>query len=102
VRDGDRIRIVVDRQRLEGSVDLLGQDGTVESGTRLLAERSPRADLRADEELPAETKLWAALQEVSGGPWGGAVYDVDAILRVIEAGRRALGMSERAAESEPR
>ena len=36
----------------------------------------------------ADTRLWAALQEVSGGTWGGSVFDVDAILRVIEAGRK--------------
>src|SRR5436190_9328382 len=39
--DGDIIEIVVDRARLEGSVDLVGADGTVEAGTRLLATRSP-------------------------------------------------------------
>jgi hypothetical protein len=27
---------------------------------------------------------------VSGGPWGGCVYDVDAIVRVLEAGKKAL------------
>jgi dihydroxyacid dehydratase/phosphogluconate dehydratase len=90
VRDGDPIRIVIDRVKLEGSVDLLGADGSVESGTRLLAERAPREDLAADAALPDDTRLWAALQEVSGGTWGGAVYDVDAILAVIAAGRAAL------------
>ena len=29
--------------------------------------------------LPADTKLWAILQNASGGTWGGCVYDVDAI-----------------------
>jgi hypothetical protein len=28
---------------------------------------------------------------VSGGAAGGCVYDVDAILRVLEAGKKALG-----------
>ncbi|MEZ5400314.1 MAG: YjhG/YagF family D-xylonate dehydratase [Bryobacteraceae bacterium] len=90
LRDGDRIRIVIDRNRLEATVDLLGADGSVESGNAALAARDPRADLHADPELPPETRLWAALQDVSGGSWGGAVYDTDAILRVIEAGRRAI------------
>jgi len=36
--------------------------------------------------------LWAALQEIGGGSWGGSVYDVDEILRVIEAGRKTLGL----------
>ena len=45
----------------------------------------------AERALPGDTRLWAALQDVSGGTWGGAVYDVDAILRVLAAGKRALG-----------
>jgi putative YjhG/YagF family dehydratase len=83
VRDGDRIRIVVDRNRLEGSVDLVGEGETLfgpEEGVRVLASRPPRDDLRPDPALPGDTRLWAALQRVSGGTWGGCVYDVDAIL----------------------
>jgi putative YjhG/YagF family dehydratase len=91
VRDGDQIQIVIDRNRLEATVNLVGADGSVDSGTRLLATRTVREDLHADPELPPETRLWAALQEVSGGPWGGAVFDVEAILRVIEAGKEAAG-----------
>jgi putative YjhG/YagF family dehydratase len=90
VRDGDRIRIVIDRNLLEATVDLVGGDGGAESGSALLASRPVREDLTADPELPPETRLWAALQDASGGSWGGAVYDVEAILRVLEAGRTAL------------
>ena len=91
--DGDVIEIIVDRNRLEGSVNLVGCDGRIfgpEEGERVLASRPPRADLAPDPSLPSDTRLWAALQEISGGTWGGAVYDVDAILRVIAAGRKAL------------
>ena len=92
--DGDVIEIIVDRARLEGSVNLVGAAGRMfgaEEGTRVLASRTIRDDLRADEALPEATRLWAALQQASGGPWAGCVYDVEKILRVIEAGRRALG-----------
>ncbi len=89
VRDGDRIEIIVDRNRLEGTVNLVGPTGSVEEGTELLTRREPRPDLAPDPDLPADTRLWAALQEVSGGPWSGSVYDVEKILRVIEAGKRA-------------
>jgi xylonate dehydratase len=41
--------------------------------------------------MPDDTRLWAALQAASGGPWRGSVYDVDRIVRLLEAGRRALG-----------
>jgi putative YjhG/YagF family dehydratase len=95
LRDGDLIEIVIDRVRLEGSVNLVGvgeRRFSPEEGARLLAERTPHPDLAPDPDLPAATRLWAALQQVSGGPWGGAVHDVERILEVIEAGRRALGL----------
>jgi hypothetical protein len=30
------------------------------------------------------------LQAVGGGTWGGCVYDVDRIMQLLEAGKRAL------------
>jgi putative YjhG/YagF family dehydratase len=94
VRDGDRVRIAVDRHRLEGSVDLVGDaDGEVgpEEGARLLATRSPHPRLSPDPQLPDETRLWAALQRVGGGTWGGCVFDVDAIVRRLDAPRGGSG-----------
>jgi putative YjhG/YagF family dehydratase len=94
VRDGDLIRIVIDRNRLEGSVDLVGADGrefSAEEGARVLEARAPRPDVAPDANLPLDTRLWAALQQVGGGTWGGCVFDVDAIVETLEAGRRALG-----------
>ena len=44
----------------------------------------------ADEKLPDDTRLWAALQNASGGTWAGCVYDVDRIIELLEAGKRAL------------
>jgi putative YjhG/YagF family dehydratase len=93
VRDGDMIEIVVDRVNLHGTVNLVGENGVVtgmDAGTAILAKREPRADLAADPHLPDDTRLWAALQDVSGGTWGGCVYDADKILRVLEAGKKAL------------
>jgi putative YjhG/YagF family dehydratase len=93
LRDGDVIRIVIDTRRLEGAVDLVHRqpDGTLEAADDELADRSPHPGLAPDPDLPAATRLWAALQDASGGPWAGAVYDVDRIVRLLEAGRRALG-----------
>ena len=91
VVDGDIIQIHIDRNRLEGSVDLVGHGETVfgaEMGTQVLAEREPRPDLAPDEMLPDDTRLWAALQSVGGGTWSGCVYDVKAIIRTLEAGKR--------------
>jgi putative YjhG/YagF family dehydratase len=87
VRDGDRLQIVVDRNRLEGSVDLVGEGDTIfgaEKGKQVLAGRASRHDLAPDPDLPADTRLWAALQGVSGGTWGGCVFDVDAIVARLE------------------
>ncbi|MBI2190935.1 MAG: YjhG/YagF family D-xylonate dehydratase [Planctomycetes bacterium] len=92
VLDGDRIQIRIDRNRLEGSVDLVGRGEAifgVEEGTRELARRSPRPDLAPDVELPDDTRLWAALQQVGGGTWAGCVYDVEAILEALQAGHKA-------------
>ena len=88
--DGDLIEIIVDRNRLEGTVNLITAEGGTEEGSRILAQRELRKDLAADPELPDDTRLWAALQDISGGTWGGSVYDTEEILRVIEAGRIAL------------
>jgi hypothetical protein len=54
----------------------------------VLAGRPPRPDLAPDPDLPAETRLWAALQAAGGGTWGGCVYDVDAIVAALERGAR--------------
>ena len=87
--DGDIIQIIIDRNHLEGSIDLVGHKDIkfgAEEGTRILAERQLRPDLSPDEELPEDTRLWAALQSISGGTWGGCVYDVDSIVRAINQG----------------
>ncbi len=86
VLDGDLIRIVIDRLNLTGTIDLVGVGETVfdaEEGRRVLENRPPRPDLMPNPALPADTRLWAALQQVSGGTWGGCVYDVEAIVTAL-------------------
>jgi len=93
LREGDMIEIVIDRVGLHGTVNLVGEGGVVsgvEAGTAILAARNSRPDLTADTQLPDDTRLWAALQDVSGGTWGGCVFDTDEILRVLAAGKKAL------------
>jgi len=85
IREGDLIQVVIDRVNLEGSLNLVVR-GSVDEGTRELAQRPMRDDLAPDPDLPAETHLWAALQEASGGPWGGCVFDVDAIVKRLGEG----------------
>jgi putative YjhG/YagF family dehydratase len=83
LRDGDRLRLVIDRKTNTGSVDFIGDGArqfSPEEGATVLASRPSRCDLQPNENLPADTKLWAALQAASGGTWGGCVYDADAVL----------------------
>ncbi|MDZ4821377.1 MAG: YjhG/YagF family D-xylonate dehydratase, partial [Planctomycetota bacterium] len=99
VREGDLIQIVIDRNTLVGSVDLVGTIDQVtaervefgsEQGARVLSQRPLPDNLAADPRMPADSRLWAALQSVSGGTWGGSVYDVERILKVLAAGEQAL------------
>ena len=90
MREGDVIEIVIDRNALLGSVNLVGEGEerfSAEEGARRIAERAAREDLVPHPALPDDTRLWAALVQASGGVWGGCVYDVDAI--VAQLGRGA-------------
>ncbi len=89
IRDGDIVEIVINRNLLEGTVNLVGDATGVKGivwGTEELAKRSPRPDLHPDPALPADTKMWAVLQHASGGVWGGCVYDPDAIAAKLGVG----------------
>lgn len=97
LRDGDWVEIVIDRNNLLGSVNFVGEgEGdqekrySVAEGAAILAARSTHPAIRPDAQLPDDTRLWAALQRLGGGTWGGCVYDVEQILRVIAAGEAAL------------
>ena len=93
LRDGDTIEIIVDRNAMTATVNFVGEDGErflPDEGARRLASRAARTDLVPDPHLPGDTRLWAALQDAGGGSWAGSVYDVEAILRVLEAGKKAL------------
>jgi putative YjhG/YagF family dehydratase len=83
LREGDRIDVVIDRLRMVGRIDFLGENGRSfdsAEGARILAGRAPHPDLASHPELPDDTRLWAGLQNASGGTWGGCVYDPEAIL----------------------
>jgi putative YjhG/YagF family dehydratase len=73
LREGDRVRLVIDTRALEGSIDVVGLD------SREFETRPRHPDLVVDERVPADTRLWAALQQVCGGTWGGCVFDADTI-----------------------
>ncbi|MET1029367.1 YjhG/YagF family D-xylonate dehydratase [Domibacillus tundrae] len=93
VRDGDVIEIAVDCRNLEGTVNFIGtktERYSPEKAVQVLAERPRHEDVKPNPNLPDDTRLWAALQSVSGGTWRGSVYDTDRIIEVLEAGMKAL------------
>jgi len=86
VINGDRIRIIVDRAQMTGSLEFVGtthENLTPDAAIRVLEARPTRADLSSHPLLPDDTRLWAALQNVCGGTWGGCVYDADAIIDTL-------------------
>jgi dihydroxyacid dehydratase/phosphogluconate dehydratase len=102
LRDGDVLEIVIDRRALTGEVNLVGaRDREHDTGSersldraeaaRVLADRPAHAGLRAAEGLPDDTRLWAALQQASGGTWGGCVYDADRIIACLDGGASRPG-----------
>ncbi len=91
VRDGDLIEIVVDRKNLTGSINFVGTPGSrldPAAAAQVLAQRQPALPLKPDPELPSDTRLWALLQQVVGGTWGGCVYDAAAIETALRPGPR--------------
>src|SRR6185437_4600972 len=79
----------VSPEALHGTVHLIGEGAdrfSAEEGARRLLARNPRADLAPHPALPADTRLWAALVNASGGVWGGCVYDTEAIVDQLARG----------------
>ena len=87
IREGDIIEIKINRRKLIGTINFIGQAGkiiTPNEGKAVLDQRSAPLELQADPRLPEDTRLWAALQNVGGGTWGGCVYDTDQIIDILE------------------
>jgi putative YjhG/YagF family dehydratase len=105
VRDDDIIEIVIDRAALTGSVNVVGAAGhplDAAACAALLNSRPHHPGLHPHSQLPADSRLWAALQRASGGTWGGCVYDVDRIIAVLDAGRAASPVHDERGHHEER
>ena len=88
LKSGDVISIQLDRNSLEGFVNLVGEGDDrfdAEEGAKRLAKRETRDDIAPHSALPDDTRLWAALQGVGGGTWGGCVFDVDQIVARLQS-----------------
>ncbi|MEY4089570.1 MAG: hypothetical protein RJB55_1841 [Verrucomicrobiota bacterium] len=89
VRDGDLIELRIDTRSLEGEVNVKGVESSAFNA------RGPHPALKPDPRVPADTRLWAALQAACGGTWGGCVHDADRIAQLL-----ALGLEAERARSE--
>ena len=76
VQDGDIIEIIVNTKTLEASGNVVD---CPEFESRIPRNQSHHPL------LPDDTKLWAAMVTVSGGLWGGCVYDPDSIIAKLSA-----------------
>ena len=88
LRDGDVIEMIIDRKNLTGSIEFVGEGNkryTPQQAADVLKARPLHPDLKPGDRLPDDTRLWAALQNVSGGTWEGCVYDVARILEKLES-----------------
>tara|TARA_B100000700_G_scaffold246606_1_gene275619 strand:- start:1274 stop:3208 length:1935 start_codon:yes stop_codon:yes gene_type:complete len=88
LKSGDVISIQLDRNSLEGFVNLVGEGDDrfdAEEGAKRLAKRETRDDIAPHSALPDDTRLWAVLQGVGGGTWGGCVFDVDQIVAKLQS-----------------
>ena len=97
IEEGDLIEIIIDREKLEGSINLVGDKSGNHGktwGTRTLSERKHSESLKPHPKIPDDSRLWASLQDVSGGTWGGCVFDVDQIIKTLEAGKETLRARE--------
>jgi dihydroxyacid dehydratase/phosphogluconate dehydratase len=98
LRTGDLIEVYIHTKELQGHLHFLGtpvNEVTPEEGSVILAKRPINPDVKPSPQLPDDTKLWAALQSVSGGTWNGSIYDVDRIIEVLKAGEEALKIKNR-------
>jgi putative YjhG/YagF family dehydratase len=87
LRDGDQIEIEIDLHRQTGNINFIGDgDEFAEPGkaAEILEFRNLHPHLKPHPNLPDDTRLWAALQNASGGTWNGCVYDVDRICEILE------------------
>lgn len=87
LQDGDLIEITIDQKNLDGSIHFVGEGDkrySSEKAAEVLNTRPSHGSLKAAEKLSGDTRLWAALQKVSGGTWAGCIYDVDKIIDKLE------------------
>ena len=91
--DDDLIQIEINLKSMQGTINFVGVKNQYlqpKEASALLANRAQNVKLEIDPRLHLDTKLWAALQNVSGGTWAGCVYDSEKIIETLEAGQHAL------------
>ncbi|MFO0935260.1 MAG: YjhG/YagF family D-xylonate dehydratase [Gemmataceae bacterium] len=85
LKDGDLVQIIIDRTTLmqRSTWWAMPREKRIAWGTDELARRTIGPDIKPDPQLPDDTRLWALMQHLSGGVWGGCVYDVERIAQKV-------------------
>ncbi|MBN1818542.1 MAG: YjhG/YagF family D-xylonate dehydratase [Sedimentisphaerales bacterium] len=87
LRDGDLIEIIIDQKELTGSIQFIGEGDerySPDKSSKILDARPLHPNLKHGANLPDDTRLWAAMQNISGGTWAGCIYDVDTIIEKLD------------------
>ena len=88
LESGEQIKIVY----LLGYHENPQEDKFDPPGSQILNKRKSHPHLKADEKLPDDTRLWAALQNAGGGTWAGCIYDVDKIIEALNKGTTKISI----------
>lgn len=83
VFEGDQIEIKIDTRKLEGTINLVG-----DNATSVLESRSPQRDLAPHPELHPNVRIWS---KTITGVWDGCVQD-PRLEDIVVAGKKALGL----------
>jgi dihydroxyacid dehydratase/phosphogluconate dehydratase len=89
IRENDIISLIINMISMDGSINFTGMDGrsfSPDEGAGILASRPRHPGIGPHPSLPDDTRVWAALQQASGGTWAGCVYDAEKIVTALAKG----------------
>ena len=99
LRDGDWVEVIIPAAGGKATLNMIGhkdtasEDRCVAKGNDILRKRRIHPDVKPHAEMHPDGRLWGILQAAGGGSWSGCVYDVEAIEKLLTAGREALAGS---------
>ena len=93
IKDGDIIEVRVDCNTLKGDLNFRGIDMEhlvgPEKGAEILAQRPTNPNVKQHPAMSNSLIALAAIQQASGGTWGGCVIDGPRIAHLLKLGMEA-------------